>query len=223
MIARNVATSKKLSSVSFMAESLYYRGLPFLDDAGVMTADLYVFRATVIPLGKNNKQISITKVDKALNELAEAGLVDFCKCDSKRCMQYTNFGKFQTMKKDRDPKIDCLDSNGFHRIPPVSLNLTKPNLTEPNVTLDNDFSNLCQQWQEEIEMQPSPDTFRRLKKPLDWLTMAIPAKGIDLKPPAEIISEEISLLATKYPGKQNIAYLEGTVHRKLEEQDGVAK
>ncbi len=29
MIARNVATSKKLSKVSFTAEALYYRGLPF--------------------------------------------------------------------------------------------------------------------------------------------------------------------------------------------------
>ena len=202
-----------------MAETLYYRGLPFLDDAGVMTADLYVFRATVIPLGKNHKQISITKVDKALNELAEAGLVDFCKCDSKRCMQYTNFGKFQTMKKDRDPKIDCLDSNGFHRIPPVSLNLTKPNLTEPNVTLDNDFSNLCQQWQEGIEMQPSPDTFRRLKELLDWLASEIVTKGLDLKPAAEIISEEITVLATKFPTQQNIHYFRGMVKGKLEELD----
>ena len=87
------------------------------------------------------------------------------------------------------------------------------------VEVDNDFFNLCQQWQEEIEMQPSPQTFRRLKEILDWLTKEIATKGIDLKPPAEIISEEISLLATKYPGKQNIAYLEGTVHRKLEEED----
>ena len=88
---------------------------------------------------------------------------------------------------------------------------------------NNDFSNLCQQWQEEIEMQPSPDTFRRLNRLLLWLAKEIATKGLDLKAPAEIISEEISLLATKYPGKQNIAYLEGTVHRKLEEQDGVAK
>ena len=91
------------------------------------------------------------------------------------------------------------------------------------VEVDNDFSNLCQQWQEEIEILPSDDTQHRLKKLLDWLANEIATKGLDLKPPAEIISEEISLLATKYPGKQNIAYLEGTVHRKLEEQDGMAK
>ena len=132
MIARNVATSKKLSRVSFMAEALYYRGLPFLDDAGVMTADLYVFRATVIPLGKHYRQISITRIDRALNELVDVGLIGFCECDSKRCMQYNNFNKFQTIKKDREPKIDCKDSKGFHGIPPDSPNLTKPNLTKPN-------------------------------------------------------------------------------------------
>ena len=88
---------------------------------------------------------------------------------------------------------------------------------------DNDFSNLCQQWQEEIDIQPPADVFPRLKKLLSWLSLQITIGDLDLKPPAEIISDEISVLATKYPGKQNIAYLEGTVHRKLEEQDGVAK
>jgi len=68
-------------------------------------------------------------------------------------------------------------------------------------------------------MQPSPDTFRRLNQLLLWLAKEIVTKGLDLKAPAEIISEEISLLATKYPGKQNIAYLEGTIQRKLEEFD----
>lgn len=87
----------------------------------------------------------------------------------------------------------------------------------------NDFSNLCQQWQEEIDMQPPANTFNRLRELLDWLSLQITIGDLDLKPAAEIISEEISLLATKYPGKQNIAYLEGTVHRKLEEQNGVAE
>ena len=84
---------------------------------------------------------------------------------------------------------------------------------------DNDFSNLCQQWQEEIEIQPSPDTFRRLKELLDWLAKEIVTKGLDLKPAAEIISEEITVLATKFPTQQNIHYFRGMVKGKLEELD----
>jgi len=82
---------------------------------------------------------------------------------------------------------------------------------------DNDFSNLCQQWQEEIEMQPSPETFRRLKELLDWLAKEIATKGLPLKPAAEIISEEITVLATKFPTQQNIHYFRGMVKGKLEE------
>ena len=85
------------------------------------------------------------------------------------------------------------------------------------VEVDNDFSNLCQQWQEEIEMQPSPDTFRRLKELLDWLAKEIVTKGLDLKPAGEIISEEITVLATKFPTQQNIHYFRGMVRGKLEE------
>ena len=73
-------------------------------------------------------------------------------------------------------------------------------------------------------MQPSPDTFRRLKELLDWLAKEIVTKGLDLKPAGEIISEEISVLATKFPTQQNIHYFRGMVKGKLEEEvNGVAK
>ena len=89
---------------------------------------------------------------------------------------------------------------------------------------DNGYPNLCQQWQEEINILPPADTFPKLKELLDWLANEIATKGIpDLKSPAEIISEEISVLANKFPTQQNIHYFRGMVKGKLEEQDGVAK
>ena len=133
MLARNVAMSRKLSLISFAAEALYHRGLPFTDDNGVMVADLEEYRATVIPMGKNGRRISLAKLESILRELGDIELIYFCdRCKKKVCLQYNNFSSFQTMKTDRKLKTDCLDSKGFQRIPMDSLNLTKPNLTKPN-------------------------------------------------------------------------------------------
>jgi len=164
MIARNVAKSKKLAKVSFKAESLWHRGHPFLDDFGCMSADPEEFRATVIPMGKNGKQIPLTIIEGVINELAEVGLIEICECEERRCMHYPKFEEFNTVKTDREPKSDCLDSNGFQRIPTVSLNLTKPNLTKPNIG-DSDFEELWKTYPRKIGKQKASKCYQtRLKE-----------------------------------------------------------
>lgn len=213
MIARNVATSKKLSSVSFMAETLYYRGLPFLDDAGVMTADPEEFRATVIPMGKNGKQLSLKQVEDALTELGTQGLVGFCECDLKRCQQYTNFNRFQTMKKDRNLKIDCLDSNGFHGIPADSSRVrAEPNLTKPNLTVASDCKEFMEFWQiypKKIEKTNAFEKWNaRLKEgvlPADLLTAARNYATAKAETEPEFIKHPATFLGSKKPYEEWVA------------------
>jgi len=120
----------------------------------------------------------------------------------------------------RDCNVNVQDETTF---PSSSFPSSSPLSFPNNNSCSTDYTNLCQQWQEEIDMQPPADVFHRLNKLLDWLTKEIAVRGFDqLKSPAEIISEEISTLATKFPGKRNVSYLEGTIHRKLEDLNGVA-
>lgn len=223
MIARNVATSKKLSAVSFMAEALYYRGLPFLDDAGVMSADPEEFRAIVIPMGKRGRQLSIKQIEQAMEELNAQGLVGFCECEKKKCLQYTNFGRFQTMKKDRTPQVDCSDSNGFHGIPQETSrtrpepNLTKPNLTEsepktPTPALRSFIDHWCQKIgplildpQTSIDLGDLYRDFDREKPP-------------GSKPAVEILCAEVDELAKRPPKNRNVKYFAGMIWGKLNEE-----
>ena len=125
--------------------------------------------------------------------------------------------KHRKKQEETEVKRDC-NANVQGETPlPSSSSSSSSSFPNNNSSSNTDFSNLCQQWQEEIEMQPSPDTFRRLKELLDWLAKEIVTKGLDLKPAGEIISEEISVLATKFPTQQNIHYFRGLVRGKLEE------
>lgn len=107
MIARKVALSKKLSVVKWHTESLYYRGLAFLDDAGRMTADPEEYRAIVIPLGKNGKAVPLATIEASIIELYRVGLIGLCECPGKRCMEVRKFDDFNTVRSDRTPQIDC--------------------------------------------------------------------------------------------------------------------
>jgi hypothetical protein len=119
MIARNVALSKKLAIVKWSTEVLYYRGLPFTDDAGRMTADPEEYRALLIPLGKNGKTIPRSQIEAAIRELYEVGLIGICECSREKCLEYTSFTDHQTIKKEvgRKSQIHCSEPVGFQWFP----------------------------------------------------------------------------------------------------------
>jgi hypothetical protein len=80
-------------------------------------------------------------VEGALNELAVVGLIAFCSCAERKCQQYTNFGKFQTLKGDRKPQIGCSDPGGFQWKPVDSPKLSKEkgSKEKENVDFIDDF------------------------------------------------------------------------------------
>lgn len=108
LIFRDVALSTKLSIIKPMTEVLYYRGLPFTDDAGRLTAIPDEYRAILIPRGKNGRQIPLTVIEAAIQELYEVGLIGLCECATNRCMEYEGHSKRQVVRADRTPQIDCL-------------------------------------------------------------------------------------------------------------------
>lgn len=117
MISRRVSKSKKLAAVTYQTEAIYYRALPFLDDAGRMTADPEEFRAEALSMGKRGRPVPLSQVEAAIGEMHDIGLIGICKCDKTTCMEYTDFLKFQVLKKDRDPQITCKEPNVFQWIP----------------------------------------------------------------------------------------------------------
>jgi hypothetical protein len=137
MIARNVATSKKISCVSEFAEIVWYRSQPFADDFGRLTADPEVLRATIIPMGRRGKQVGLGRIEDALEELERAGLLYRYSVNGDTYMEFTNFDKFQTMKSDRNPKAEYpepRESIGIQGNPLEASRagaLTEPNLTKP--------------------------------------------------------------------------------------------
>ncbi len=113
MISRRAAKSKKLSRVSYQAEALYYRFIPYLDDAGRMTADPEDFRAEVIPLGKRGTPVPLDEIEACLQELYEVGLIGLCQCSKTRCLEQTGFGNVQVLKSDRARQFYCTEPVGF--------------------------------------------------------------------------------------------------------------
>jgi hypothetical protein len=114
MLSRRASRSKKLSLVSYQTEALYYRAIPYLDDAGRITADPEDFRADILPLGKQGQQVPLEDIESCIQEMYEAAMVGLCSCEKTRCMEYANFLEFQVLKKDRTPQITCKEPAGFH-------------------------------------------------------------------------------------------------------------
>lgn len=130
MISRRVAMSKKLSHISWQAEAIWFRCLPFTDDAGRIEADLDELRATVIPRGKHGKQLPLQVIEKALQELHNVGLIQLYTINGDNYLQFERWGDFQTLKADRKPKIDCPAPDGTHWNPLESCGTQEGKLRE---------------------------------------------------------------------------------------------
>jgi len=113
MVSRRSAISKKIARISWQADALYHRTLAFLDDAGRMTADPEDYRAQVIPKGKHGKAVPKSQIERVIQELFEVGLIGLCDCPKGRCMEYTDFSKFNIIRSDRDPQVECKEPVGF--------------------------------------------------------------------------------------------------------------
>lgn len=122
MLARKVAISKKISKVSWQAEAIYYRCIPFADDGGVLPAEPEELRTLICPRGKKGKQLPLAVVESIIEELHGIGLIELFSENGDTYLHIWNFDKFQTFKNDRPltyeyPRWNPKESKGIQENP----------------------------------------------------------------------------------------------------------
>lgn len=97
MIARNIATSRKVNRLSDFAALLYTWLIPFCDDFGNMEADPLAIKAKVVPM----RVKSVKDVEDALFEIEKAHLIQFYLFEDEKYLHILSFETFQTFRADR--------------------------------------------------------------------------------------------------------------------------
>lgn len=226
MIARKVALSKKLSAVKWHTECLYYRGLPFLDDAGRLTADPEEYRGVLIPLGKGGRAVPLATIEASINELYRVGLIGLCECPGKRCMEYRKFDEFNTVRSDRTPQVDCpapIDMTWYGNDTPAQPSRAPAELKGKEVKgIEGEceaptpaLRQFIDHWAEKIgplvlDTQTSldlGDLFRDFSRELPP----------GAKPAVDILCAEIDELAKRPPKNRNVKYFAAMMWGKLNE------
>lgn len=104
MLHANICESKKLSEISFAAETLYYRLITRVDDDGNFSADPRIVLGQCVPL---RRELDEKKVLVLLEELASVTsgekkpLIQFYTKDGDKCLHVTRFEDFQYLRPDR--------------------------------------------------------------------------------------------------------------------------
>jgi hypothetical protein len=104
MIHSNICESKKLSTVSYAAEALYYRLLSRVDDDGNFTAEPRIILGQCLPYRTDQDAES---VEELLQELAtitvgeKQPLISFYFVESDRYLHINRFQDFQYLRPDR--------------------------------------------------------------------------------------------------------------------------
>ena len=104
MLHANICESKKLSEISFAAETLYYRLLSRVDDDGNFSADPRIVLGQCAPL---RRELDEKKVQGLLDELASCAngekkpLIQFYTKEGDKCLHITRFEDFQYLRPDR--------------------------------------------------------------------------------------------------------------------------
>ena len=107
MLHSNICESKKLSTVSVEAETLYYRILTRVDDDGNFTADPRVVSGQCVPL----RGWTADRVQKLMEELAavtggeKRPLIQFYTKDGDKYLHITKFEDFQYLRPDRPATV----------------------------------------------------------------------------------------------------------------------
>lgn len=175
MLHANICQSKKLSEISFEAETLYYRMLTQADDDGNFTADPRVVLGLCAPL---RKEWNDEKVKVLLEELANSingdkkPLVQFYQKDGDKLLHITKFEDFQYLRPDRyanvkfpthpeklgtslvNPRYTTGLPSAYQWLPEVKL--SKEKLSEDKlINTEVKFSNLAARFRKAFHFKPA--------------------------------------------------------------------
>jgi len=108
MLHANICESEKLSSISYEAETLYYRLLTRVDDNGNFTADPRIVYGQCLML---RDDMNPKRVAELLTELAtvtekdKKPLLEFYEVEGDRWLHITKFEDFQYLRPDRTASV----------------------------------------------------------------------------------------------------------------------
>ena len=103
MLGRAVSTSRKLKTVSDKAALLFTWLIAFTDDFGLAESDPGVVRDIVVP---HRKGFGYKVVEKCLDEMEDADLIDRYVAENSVYLYIRNFDKFQSFRGDRKRKVE---------------------------------------------------------------------------------------------------------------------
>lgn len=146
MIKKCISESKKLGALkSDSARLLYTWLLPHLDVEGRHSADPDIIKGHIFP---KVKSMTMSKIKKLINELAEARLIILYKANDEVYLQLEKFHKYQKIDKNREAKSKIPapteeniinsginhENSGLNQIKsPISLNKVKESKVKKSV------------------------------------------------------------------------------------------
>lgn len=97
LIKESICTSDNLDRLSWFEEAMFFRLIVNCDDYGRMDARPAILRARLFPL----KTVTDTQVEKALQSLRSADMIDLYKVDGRSFLQMRTWEKHQQVRAKR--------------------------------------------------------------------------------------------------------------------------
>jgi len=98
LIHRKISYCKQLVRVSVLAKLLFTWMIPNTDDLGRMEGEPEVIKGMIFPY----EDFTIDQIYAALKELSDEKLILWYEVDGNRYIQFPNFNKYQTLRRDRE-------------------------------------------------------------------------------------------------------------------------
>ena len=119
IIKESICTSDNLDRLTWFEEAMFYRLIVNCDDYGRMDARAPILRARCFPL----KSVTDAQIDKALQSLRSAAMIDLYEVDGRTYLQMRTWEKHQTVraKRSRYPAPECGDRANKAETPGTSL------------------------------------------------------------------------------------------------------
>lgn len=143
MVIRTIAIDKDLNQISEFGQLLYLRMIPFQDDEGCLTGNIYELKLEVFPASLRD----LKDFELALEEMDKNGLIEWTK---NICIEMRGFGNSNpighrpqksTFKTLRDKYLQEKVEKGRERSEKVEKGSTLPNLFRPLVpNIINEFN-----------------------------------------------------------------------------------
>lgn len=109
IIKESICTSETIDALSWFEEVFFYRLIVNCDDYGRIDARPAILKSNLFPL---NDGVTKSQIEKAVNALATAGLVDLYEVDGKPYLQLSKWSKHQRLRNSREkypaPDESCL-------------------------------------------------------------------------------------------------------------------